>query len=320
MTSLRPLRFASLAAMLMTAGPDAWSQTSTIRFVVPYPAGSPSDVLARMMVQQIGRAHGVTMVVENRPGAAGTVGTETVARATSDGNTVLSVSPPFLIDPHLRKTTYDPFTSFEPICHLANAPTIIAVGGGAPYRTLQDLLHAARVAPDALTLAGVGPASSVQVAFAMLTQAGDVRMTFVPYPGPGPAVNALLGGHVTSVFVPYAAAKGLLAAGKLRALAVSSQARIEALPDVPTIAESGFAGYEMDIWFGVVAPARTPKDTSARLAKWFAAALQAADVNAQLATQGLVPVGTCGDDFAAELRKKFEDYGRAIRDAKIAAE
>jgi tripartite-type tricarboxylate transporter receptor subunit TctC len=310
----------ALAGMLVMGAADAWSQLRTVRFVVPYPAGSPSDVLARILAEQISQARGVTMVVENRPGASGTIGIEAVARAIPDGNTVLSVSPPFVIDPHLRNTTYDPLTSFEPICQLTNAPMVLAVGEDAPYRRLSDLFDAARKRPDALTLAGVGPASSVHIGFAVLARAAGVKMTFVPYPGPAPAVNALLGGHVTSVLVPYAAAAGLLTTGKLRALATSSQTRIKALPEVPTVAESGFSGFDMDIWFGVVAPARTPKEVAARLAEWFAAALQAPNVKMQIAAQGLVPVGVCGVKFASVIRRQFEDYGRAIRDANVAVE
>jgi tripartite-type tricarboxylate transporter receptor subunit TctC len=310
----------AIGSMLIAVAPEAWPQTRTIKFVVPYPAGSPSDFLARILGDEIGRRRGVTMMVENRPGASGTIGTETVARALPDGNTLLSISPAFVIDPQLRKAGYDPLTSFEPICHLINAPTVIAVHSASPYRTLGDLLNAARDKPDALTMAGVGPASSVHIAFEMLMQAAKVKMTFVPYPGPGPAVNALVGEHLTSVFVPYAAVAGLLTGAQLRALAVSSRARVPALPDIPTVAESGFRDYEMDIWFGAVAPAHTPKATATELAGWFAAALQAPDVKAQLAVQGLYPVGTCGNDFAADIRKKYEAYGRAIRAANIRAE
>jgi tripartite-type tricarboxylate transporter receptor subunit TctC len=324
MNLVRCLRLAAtavaLGSMLATWGPAAWPQTRPIKFVVPYPAGSPSDVLARVLAEEIGRTRGVTMLVENRPGASGTIGTEAVAGALPDGNTLLSISPTFVIDPRLRKASYDPLTSFEPICHLTNAPTVIAVSSDSPYRTLHDLLDAARTMPDALTLAGVGPASSVHIGFVMIAHAANVKMTFVPYAGPGPAVNALLGGHVTSVFVPYPAVAGLLNAGKLRALAISSRTRFEALPDVPTVAESGFRGYEMDIWFGVVAPAKTPNATSSRLADWFSAALQASAVKAQLAVQGLYPVGICGTEFAAMIREKNEEYGRVIRDANIAPE
>jgi len=310
-----------LGSTLLPAGPGASSQTArTIKFVVPYSAGSPSDILARLLAEEIGRARGLTMIIEDRPGASGTIGTQFVARALPDGNTLLTVSPPLVIEPHLRKLDYDPLTSFEPICHLTNSPTLIVVRDASPYRTLADLLDAARVKPDTLTLAGVGPASSVHIAFEMLRRAANVNMAFVPYPGPGPAIGALLGEHVTSIFVPYAAVAGQLKAGKLRALATSSRTRIEDLPDVPTVAESGYKDYEMDVWFGVVAPAKTPKAMVAQLADWFAAALQVPEVKAKLTAQGLNPVGTCGANFATYLRKKYEEYGRVIHDANIKLE
>ena len=310
-----------LGSTLLPAGPGASSQPArTIKFVVPYSAGSPSDILARVLGEEIGRARGLTMIIEDRPGASGTIGTLAVARALPDGNTLLSVSPPLVIDPHLRKLDYDPLTSFEPICHLINLPMVIVVRDASPYRTLAELLDAARAKPDTLTLAGVGPASSVHIAFEIIKRAANVSMTFVPYPGPGPAISALLGEHVTSVFVPYAAVAGLLKGGKLRALATSSRTRIEALPDVPTVAESGYKDYEMDVWFGVVAPAKTPKKTVSQLADWFTAALQVPEIKEKLAVQGLYPVGTCGADFAAYLRKKYEEYGRVIRDANIKLE
>lgn len=307
-------------SMLATWGGEASPQTRMIRYVVPYPAGSPSDTLARLLADQIANAQGVTMLIENRPGAGGMVGTEAVARAAPDGNTLLAVSPPFVIDPHLRKTDYDPRTNFEPICQLTNAPTVIAVSGASPYRALADLLDAARAKPDTLTIAGVGPGSSVHIAFATLAQDAKVKMTFVPYPGPGPAVNALLGAHVTSVFVPYAAVAGLIEQGTLRALAVSSPGRIATLRDVPAITGSGLRDDDMDIWFGVVAPAKTPPETSSQLAAWFAAALQVPGVRTRLAAQGLYPVGTCGKSFADVIRRTYEDYGRAIRASNIGTE
>jgi tripartite-type tricarboxylate transporter receptor subunit TctC len=288
--------------------------------VVSYPAGSPSDIPARLLGDQIGRAQGLAVVVENRPGASGTIGTEAVAKAAPDGNTLLFISPAFVIDPHLRKLHYDPFTSFEPICHLMSSPTVIVVNSASPYRTLADLLNDARIKPGVLTLAGVGPASTVHIAFETLKRAAGVNMTFVPYPGPPAAVSALLGGHLTSIFVPYAAVSAQLRAGTLRALATSSRSRIEALPEVPTVAESGFRDYEMDVWFGVVAPAKTPGEVLSQLAAWFASAMQVSEVKAKLVSQGLYPVGTCGADFAAYLRTRYNEYGRVIRESNIRAE
>jgi len=145
-------------------------------------------------------------------------------------------------------------------------------------------------------------------------------MIYVPYPGDAPAISALLGEHVTSAVVTYPAAAEQLKAGKLRAVATASRARIEPLPDVPTIAESGFQDYEADTWFGVVAPAKTPPETISKLAGWFNSALQATEIKPKLIAQGHFPVGKCGADFAAHLRKQYDDYGRTIREANIKAE
>jgi len=154
----------------------------------------------------------------------------------------------------------------------------------------------------------------------MLKHAANVDMTFVPFPGGAPAVSALLGNHVTSVFLPYGGLEEQLRAGKLRALATASRTRSEPLPDVPTIAESGYKDYETDFWNGVVAPAKTPQKTVSQLAGWFAAAMQVPEVKAKLVAQSLYPVGKCGADFGALLHKQYDEFGRIIREANIKAE
>jgi tripartite-type tricarboxylate transporter receptor subunit TctC len=322
--SLRPTaRAAGLIVGLMASGAaqDGWPQSrSIIKLLVPYPAGTSPDVVARLVGEQIGRTQSVTLVVENRPGAAGLVGTEAAVRAAPDGNTLLLAANPFLIDTYVRKVSYDPLTSFEPICYLARTPTVIVVSAASPYRTLAALLDAARAQPGALTLASTGPASASQIAFEMLKRTAKVDMTFVPYPGMPPAVRALLGGHVTSVFGAYNATAEQIKAGKLRALAVASRARIASLPDVPTIAESGYGDIEADIWSWLLAPAGTPKEAILRLGGWFTAAMQVPEVKAKLAAQGVEPVAMCGAEFAAHVRKQSEDHGRIIRAAHITAQ
>jgi tripartite-type tricarboxylate transporter receptor subunit TctC len=154
----------------------------------------------------------------------------------------------------------------------------------------------------------------------MLKHAAHVNMTYVPYPGGAPAVKALLGEHVTSVIATYAAVAEQLKAGNLRALAAATRTRIEPLPEVPTVAESGYADYELDEWLGALAPTKTPKEKVSQLAGWFSAALQAPEVKAKLVVQGLYPVGMCGADFGALVRKQYDEYGRVIRDANIKAE
>jgi tripartite-type tricarboxylate transporter receptor subunit TctC len=305
----------------MLIGYDAWSQTTgTVKLIVPFPAGASSDILARLLSEQIAAERGATLVTENRPGAASLVGTEAASRATPDGNTLLLSSNLLIVTPHLRKVNYDPLTSFEPICQLVNSPLFIVVNSASPYRTLADFLDAARARPGNLTLAGTGPASPTQIALEMLKREAEVNLTFVPFPGQAPALTALLGQHVTSAIADYASVAEHLKAGTLRALATTSRTRIEALPDVPSVAESGYKSYEVNLWLGVFAPAKTPRDIAAKLRGWFKAAMSAAGVRERLATLGLYAAGICGADFGVLLRNQYEENGRIIRQANIKAE
>jgi tripartite-type tricarboxylate transporter receptor subunit TctC len=313
---------AAAAGVFVTlSGHAAWSQAAkTIKIVVPFPPGGPTDFLARLLAEQGGQAQGPTMVVENRPGASAVIGTEAASRATPDGTTLLINSREFVINPYVRKVNYHPLTSFEPICQLVSSPTVISVNSASPYRTLADLVGAARARPGELTLAGGGPGSPIDIGFAILRRAANVDMTFVPYPGGAPAITALLGEHVTSTFTAYATVAEQLKAGKLRALASASPARIEALPNLPTAAESGYKDFDVDLWYGLVAPAKIPKETVSQLADWFSAAMLVPDVRTKLVAQGLYPEVMCGAHFAEHLQKQYDEYGRAIRELNIKAE
>jgi tripartite-type tricarboxylate transporter receptor subunit TctC len=290
----------------------------TIRIVVPYAPGGAADIVARLIADQAGRSGGPAMIVENRPGAGGAVGTETVARATPDGSTLLVVSTPFLIDPLLRKLNYDPLRNFAPICNLVSAPTVIVVNSASPYRTLADLLDDAR--QNQITMASIGPGSSFQLGFEMLKRAAKVDMTFVPYPGNAPALNAVLGQQVTSMFATLPNVSEYLKAGKLRALAVGNRTRAAPLPDVPTVVEAGYGDFDIDAWSGAFAPAATSAPAIDEVAHLFTSALQDNAVKEKLSVQGLFPTLACGDDFAAYLRKQNDAYGRIIADANIKAE
>jgi tripartite-type tricarboxylate transporter receptor subunit TctC len=311
----------ALAALAVSAtGFPVFSQgTRTIKVVVPFPPGGGIDVLARIMAEQIGRMQAATVVIENRPGAGTVIGTDAVYRAKPDGNTVLIDNNSFVVTPHLRKVDYDPFLGFAPICNAADTPTVIAVNSASPYRTLDELFAAARAKPLALTY-GSAPGSALNVAFEMLSRMASFRMTFVPFGGTPPAVSAVLGDHIVVAHVDYPSAAGQIQAGKLRALATGSRRRIAALPQVPTVAESGFKDYGLDLWYGLFAPAQTPKEVVSELADWFSRSVQVPEVKAKLAAQGINPVAMCGADFVADLRKQFDTYGRAIREADIKAE
>jgi tripartite-type tricarboxylate transporter receptor subunit TctC len=320
------LAFAVLAAaagahMVLTTDDAARGQIArTIRIVVPYAPGGTADIVARLMAEQAGRTGGPPMVVENRPGAGGAVGTETVARATADGATLLVVSTPFLIDPLLRKLNYDPLHSFAPICNLVSTPTLIVVNSASPYRTLAQLLGDARQKPGQITMASIGPGSSFQLGFELLKRAAKVDMTFVPYPGNAPALNAVLGQQVTSMFATLSNVSEYLKAGKLRALAVGNRGRVQSLPDVPTVVESGYGDFDIDAWFGAFAPAATPESAINEVEHLFTAALQDSSVKEKLSVQGLFPTVACGDDFTAYLRKQNDAYSRIIAEANIKAE
>jgi tripartite-type tricarboxylate transporter receptor subunit TctC len=317
---IRNVMFATIV-FLASSGESAWSQTAgQIKIVVPSTPGGTADVVARLLADQIGRVQRTTAVIENRPGAGTLIATELALHAAPDGSTVLIVAPPFLINPYVRKLDYDPLSSFEPICHLVRSPAILVVDSASPYRTLTDLLNAARTKPDELTLASTGPATATHIAFERLKRSAGINMTFIPYPGMAPVVNAVLGRHVTAAFGNYGDLIEQIKAGKLRALAAATRTRIKSLTDVPTFAESGYSNFEADVWYGLVAPATTPKTAISRLVEWITGALQVPEIRSKLAALGISVVGSCGADFATFLRKQYEDYGRTIHEADIKVE
>ena len=321
MNRLRKRVAAAAVAALVAAvnPPGVRAQGGTIRIVVPQPAGGGVDVVARELAEQIGQAQGATFVIENRPGAGTMIGTEAVARANPDGNTLLVVPNSFLVAPQLHKANYDAIASFEPICSLVATPTMLAVNKSSPYRTLGDLVAAAQAEPGKLTI-GSGGGAALQLNFEMLQQATHIRTTFVGYSGTVPAVIAALGGHIDAVFSDFPTAWPQIKAGALRALATGGRSRLPSLPDIPTVDESGYKGYEAEIWYGLFAPANTPADVTARLGNWFAAAVQDGGIQAKLAAQGLHPVGLCGADFAAQVGAQYAMFGRVIREAGIKPE
>ena len=305
------------ALSISTASAQAPRQ---IRFIVPFPAGGGADLLTRVLSEQWSQAHGVSTVIENRPGAASVIGTEAASRAAPDGNTLAVVTNSFIIHPNFKKLAYDPLASFEPVCLLANSPQVIVVNSASSYKTLTDLIDAARAKPGELSNASVGPASAQHIAMEQLKLLARVSMVFVPFNGNTPALNQLLGNHVVAVMSNYSEAVEQVNAGKLRALATAGQSRIEAWPNLPTVAEQGFKDYAVEVWYGLIAPAKTPKDKIAELSKWCAEAMLAPELKPKWALQGLAPVGSTSEAFAAHLRKQSEDYARVIRDANIKGE
>jgi tripartite-type tricarboxylate transporter receptor subunit TctC len=311
-----------LAGLAVTL-PDrpAWSQAGrTIRVIISVPPGGSIDLLVRILADYISGTRGQSIVVESRPGAGGVIAAEAVARAPPDGTTLLVNNNGMIISAILRKVNYDPQSSFAPICYLVTTPQIVVVNSVSPHRTLAELLDAARARPGELSIASVGPNTTQHLGIERLKRLADANLIYVPYPGGAPTVNALLGAHVTAAVLNWSEIGEQLIAGKVRALATMAAWRIEPLPDLPTVAESGYRDFETDVWFGLVAPATTPKETVAQLIDWFRAALLAPKVKSKLTAQALYPKPICGADFDAHMRHQSDLYTRLIRELNIKTE
>jgi tripartite-type tricarboxylate transporter receptor subunit TctC len=315
---------AACAAALMVAfaagSASAQSSKTPLKIIVPYTPGSGPDILSRLMSDQVPKAGGPSVVVENRPGGGTLIGTEAAAKAEPDGHTVLLVANSFVINPQLGRGTYDVEKSYEPICYLAGTPMVLVVQASSPYKTVKDLVDAARAKPGSISFASGGPGSSLHVAIEVLRLATDITINYVPYGGSGPAINALLGGHVQAVWADYPTVVSQLKSGTLHGLVTTSAKRTEFMPDVPSLNETGISNYSADIFYGYVAPAKTPPDVIKQLGDMFVTAMKAPDTKPKLDQLGLLPVNMCGSAFADYLRGMVADYQRIIKAAGIKSE
>jgi len=319
---LRKFLGAIIAALALIAAANhaAWPQSRTIRVILPVPPGGAIDILSRILAEEISKAAGVNMIVESKPGAGSIIAAEYVAHAAPDGNTLLSNNNSIIVSSILHKVNYDPLTSFEPVCYLVTTPQIIVVNSASPYHTLAELLEAARAKPGELSIASVGPNTTQHIGIERLKKLAKADLTYVPYPGGATPTNALLGNHITAAVLNWSEVGQQITSGGVRALATMAAQPIEPLPDLPTVAASGFPGFETDVWFGVVAPAKTPKDNVTQLIDWFQTAVLAPQVKAKLVDLALYPNPKCGDDFAAHIRRQTELYTGLVHDLGIKAE
>ena len=263
-------RFGRAAAAALLAAPMlARAQSARpLRIVVPFTPGGSTDILARALAPKLQAALGQTVVVDNKPGAGGSIGAGEVARADADGNTLLMGHIGTLgVNPSLYpKLPYDALKSFAPVAWVARVPNVLVVHAGAPIKTLQDLVAQARARPGRLSYSSGGNGSAAHITFEYLKLRAGLFMLHIPYRGTAPSVADVIAGQVDCTFTGAPAVIAHIKSGRLRALAVSSPQRLAALPEVPTVAESGFAGFEADQWYGLVAPAATPAERVARLA------------------------------------------------------
>lgn len=322
MLTRRELLGVAAAAATAPALGSAFAQTfpsRPVRLVVPWTAGGAGDVQARVIGERMARALGQPVVVENKPGGGTIIGSAQVAQAPADGHTLLMISNSFVINAKLRGDSlpYRGMKAFEPVACLTDSPQLIAVNSASPWRSFKEWMDAAKAKPGAVSYATVGPATGAHIAGEMLVRQAGLRMVYVPFAGGAAAVNAVLAGHVDTVLAHLSELQSFIEAGKLRALAVVTPRRLASLPQVPTVAEAGLGGYEVSAWFGLVAPAGTPKDVVARLARAARDALDDADVRKRLVGLNLQPYAMEPAQFARYLDSEYAQYAKVIDEAGI---
>jgi tripartite-type tricarboxylate transporter receptor subunit TctC len=290
----------------------AWPQT-TVRIIVPFPAGGGTDIVARLVVEKLNERLGQHFIVENKDGATTIVGTDTVARAQPDGNMLLYTSTAFSINPSLQaRMPFDTKKSFTPIGLAAFHPFVLLAHPSLGVSTLAELIALAKKEPGKINYASVGTGSSQHLEMEMLKQLAGIDMTHIPYRGSAPAMNDLIGGHVAIMWNGLSPSLGLIQQGKLRALVVDTKSRVDALKDVPTITEAGLPGFDIITWSGLFAPAGTPKVVTDRLTAVMKDIVADPSVRSRLAGYGLLPGGLIGDDFAKFLDNDMNSWAKLV--------
>jgi tripartite-type tricarboxylate transporter receptor subunit TctC len=292
-----------------------------IRFVVPYPPGGGTDVIARIVQPKLSEALGQTIVIENRGGAGGAVGTEVAARSAADGYTFLFTLSSHTINPLLYKLNYDVERDFASVAILVSVPQLIAAGPGAPAKTLKEMVAAAKERPGLHAYASVGNGTPSHIAGELLKLKAGVNMVHIPYRGGGPAVADTLGGQVPFLIVTAPAALSHVRAGKLRALAVTTLKRTPAAPEIPTVAEElNLPDYEVDSWYAMFAPARTPAAIVARMQRDVSRVVHLPEVKVKLLEQGADAVGSSSEELDRVVKAELRRWAQVIRDAGIRLE
>ncbi len=309
---------AAAGAAAATAGAQAYP-TKPIRVIIPFPPGGGSDVIGRVVAQSLGDRLGTQMVIDNRAGAGGIIGTELAAGASRDGYTLLVVSLAHAINPWLYdlKGRYDPIKSFAPVAIMAASPVMLVAHPGAPVKSVTELVAFARKQPGKLQYASAGVGSVSHLAAELFIYTAKVAMLHVPYKGAGAATVDVIAGNANLTFGGLLATVPHVRAGRLRALGVGSLQRNPVLPDIPTIAESGVPGYETVNWFGLLAPAGTPPTIVERLHRDVTAVQEQAEVRRQLDNDGATVVRMTPAQFGAYMVAEMEKWGRVVRAAGI---
>ncbi len=323
------LRLAALTGLLLALGAGAQAQTSAaaypnkpIRLVVPFTPGGSTDILARAIGQEFGKAWGQSVVIDNVAGAGGSIGADKVAKAPADGYTLLMGHIGTLaVNPSLYpKLPYNPVTDFAPVAWVARVPNVLVVHPGVPAKTTQELVALGKSRPGQLNYGSGGNGSAANLATEYFKMQTGTSLLHIPYRGTVPATTDLLGGQIQVLFTGAPALLGHIKSGQLRALAVSSPQRLEALPDVPTVAEAGYPGFEADQWYGVVAPAGTPPEIVRKLNAQINLALASAEMKARLSSEGATATPTTPEAFGQHIVRELARWKPVISSGRVKAD
>lgn len=317
---LSPCIAAFVCCLAMTAT-HAQSGGKPLRMIIPFPPGGSLDVVGRLLGHKITEISGRTVIVDNRSGASGNIGTELAAKAPPDGATVMLNTLPFVVNPALfGKTPYDPITDFASVSLVASGPHLLVVHPTVPAKRLDELLALARAKPGRLNYSSAGNGTNLHIPAELLKSLAKVDIVHVPYKGGGPALTAILGGEVDMSFINLVPVVPHLQSGRLRAIAVTSAKRSASLPEVPTIAESGIPGYEFTTWWALVAPAATPTAAVVGLNELVVKAVKSPDFRERMVKEGAEAIGSTPEQLAIHLRAEVAKWGKLVRERGLKAD
>ena len=309
------LAFACLAAQPSSAQTYPSRQ---IELVVPFVAGGTTDTVARLIAQRLSDRWSQPAIVNNRPGGGSTIGTNLVARAMPDGHTLLVTTIAFAIKASLQKQPYDAITDFAAITEIASIPLMLVVHTSLPVKNVKEFIAYSKAQPSGLDYATSGPGTSTHVAAEMFKSMTGANLVHLPFKGNAEVLNALLGGHVKAHFGLIASTLQHVRSGALRVLAVTTTKRLAALPDVPTIAELGYPGYEISSWQGIFAPAGTPKEIVGKLNAEVVQMLALPEVRQRISREGADPIGSAPAEFTERFRDEVAKWGKVVKDSGLA--
>ena len=318
--------FVRLLSALIIAhfAPFAYGQSypsKSIRLIVPYAPGGIVDYIGRLMGQRLAEGFGQSVVIDNRPGAGGVIGIETASRANGDGYTLVIMDPAIVINPSLLpKVPYDIHKDLVPVTILSNSPLVLAINARVPAGSVQELVNLAKVQPGKLSFASAGVGTTPHMAGELFKARIGQNIVHVPYKGSGPAMTDLIAGQVQMTFSSITAALPFIKDGRLRGLATTGTKRAAALSSLPTMIESGFAGFEVNLWLGVFAPSSTPKNVVATVNAEFRKALQNPGVAGGFEKVGAEPLGSTPPESAAYVKNEYAKWAKVIREGKLRAD